>query len=134
MTRSKIGITSSGLSCSLYQHHRILENRRPGELMFRDIFTLTYFEKYLKHKKFKIHLPSFGGRVMEMRERKGREGKKRDQLFHSHMNTQREFPLSVYQTIANTGKATAVPCQQLNVLLLIYLFIQIAFNGRGDCI
>lgn len=60
--------------------------------MFRDIFTLTYFEKYLKHKKFKIHLSPFGGRVMEMRERKGREGKKRDQLFHSHINTQREFP------------------------------------------
>lgn len=75
MTRRKIGKTSLGLSCSLYQHHRILENRRPGALIFRDIFSLTYFGKYLKHKKFKIHLPPFGGRVMEMRERKGREKK-----------------------------------------------------------
>lgn len=76
MTRRKIGKTSLGLSCSLYQHHRILENRRPGALIFRDIFSLTYFGKYLKHKKFKIHLPPVGGRVMEMRERKGREKKR----------------------------------------------------------
>lgn len=47
--------------------------------MFRGICSLTYFEKYFKHKKLKIHLPPFGERVMEMRERKGR-GKKK--LFH----------------------------------------------------
>lgn len=46
--------------------------------MFRDISSLTYFEKYLKHKKFKIHLPPFEGRVRDERE----EEKKRDQLFH----------------------------------------------------
>lgn len=81
MTRSKIGKTSIGLSCSLYQQYRIQENRRPGALMFRGIFSLSYFEKYLKYKKLKIDLPPFGERVMEMRERKGK-GKKRDELFH----------------------------------------------------
>lgn len=45
-----------------------------------------------------------------MRERKGR-GKKRSAvpLETSYRNTQREFLLSVYQTIANTGKARAMP-------------------------
>lgn len=60
---------------------------------------------------------------MEMRERKGREKKRSTlPLEISYMNTHREFALSVHHTIANTGKARAMPCQQLNVLLFIYLF------------
>lgn len=100
--------------------------------MFKGIFSLTYFEKYFKHKKFKISLPPFGGRVMEMRERKGR-GKKRSAvpLETSDMNTQREFPSSVYQTIANTGTARAMPATKC---AFTYLFIQRAFSGRGDWI
>lgn len=68
-----------------------------------------------------------------MRDR-GRGGKKKGpsvMLVTLYMNTQREFPLSVYHIIASTGKAMTMPCQQLNVLLFIYLFIQIACNGRG---
>lgn len=78
--------------------------------MFKDIFNLTYFEKYLKHKKFKIPLPLFGGRAMEMRERKGR-GEERSAVppETSYMDTQRGFPLSVCQTTANTGTARAMP-------------------------
>lgn len=79
-------------------------------------------------------MPPFGGED-NGDEREGKKKKERSTvpLETSYMNTQREFPLSVYQTIANTGIARAMPCQQLNVILLIYLSKR-AFSGTGDWI